>query len=422
MFTSGTAVGSIQPYFLSQAAPLEAHDPLPHQPKFGDVVAQAKKAADVFARFLADAKYNVHVAIYDFRLVPGEAHDTVVEAINGAAKRGVMVRVAYDKTKLSPTIEEFAASGADPAPIGTETFLTRSGRFDPRVQFKPVVTRPDLATATDQQIAEEPIDPKRQIMHHKYILRDVMTPRAALLMGSANFTVDAWGAQENNMLVITDAPDLVQYYERDFGELWDSGLITDTGRGDSATVQIGKTTIRVAFAPGEGSQIDADIARLIQSARKRLLVASMVISSGTILGAVADRMANVSVFGGIYDGPEMAAIEHQWTTAGSRPAARSTPHRSASGPAKAALFHEIAPHLHAKASIPYQKSQPDLPHSFMHDKVAVVDDAIVTGSYNFSDNATRNAENILIIRSKALADQYADYITGLLKDYPALGS
>ena len=36
------------------------------------------------------------------------------------------------------------------------------------------------------------IDPKSQIKHHKYVLRDGTTPRAALLMGSANFTVDAW--------------------------------------------------------------------------------------------------------------------------------------------------------------------------------------------------------------------------------------
>jgi hypothetical protein len=47
-------------------------------------------------------------------------------------------------------------------------------------------------------------------------------------------------------------------------------------------------------------------------------------------------------------------------------------------PVKAALFHQIAAHLHAKASIPYQRDLPDLPHPFLHNKVAVVDDAVVT--------------------------------------------
>ena len=51
----------------------------------------------------------------------------------------------------------------------------------------------------------------------------------------------------------------------------------------------------------------------------------------------------------------------------------------------------------------------------MHDKVAVADDTVITGSFNFSNNAMKNAENILVIKNKALADQYAEYIQGLLQ-------
>lgn len=53
----------------------------------------------------------------------------------------------------------------------------------------------------------------------------------------------------------------------------------------------------------------------------------------------------------------------------------------------------------------------------MHDKVAVADDTVITGSFNFSNNAMKNAENILVIKNKALADQYAEYIQGQLKRY-----
>jgi phosphatidylserine/phosphatidylglycerophosphate/cardiolipin synthase-like enzyme len=54
----------------------------------------------------------------------------------------------------------------------------------------------------------------------------------------------------------------------------------------------------------------------------------------------------------------------------------------------------------------------------MNNKLAVVDDALITGSFNFSNNATQNAENVLQIESKAIADHYAAYIAALTQKYP----
>ena len=59
--------------------------------------------------------------------------------------------------------------------------------------------------------------------------------------------------------------------------------------------------------------------------------------------------------------------------------------------------------------------------SLMHNKLAVVDDALITGSFNFSNNATQNAENVLQIESKAIADHYAAYIAALTQKYPERG-
>ena len=44
----------------------------------------------------------------------------------------------------------------------------------------------------------------------------------------------------------------------------------------------------------------------------------------------------------------------------------------------------------------------------MHNKILVVDDTVITGSYNFSRSAQYNAENILFIESAALAQVYSD--------------
>ena len=72
-------------------------------------------------------------------------------------------------------------------------------------------------------------------MHNKYVIRDGMTPEAAVWMGSANFTDGAWSLQENNVLIL-NSPDLAQYYDTDFWELFTSGSIT-TGRNDTGTVR-----------------------------------------------------------------------------------------------------------------------------------------------------------------------------------------
>ena len=50
----------------------------------------------------------------------------------------------------------------------------------------------------------------------------------------------------------------------------------------------------------------------------------------------------------------------------------------------------------------------DASHAIAHNKVIVVDgEMVITGSFNFTNSAqTRNAENLLVLRSKGLADSY----------------
>ncbi|MGA2619639.1 MAG: phospholipase D-like domain-containing protein [Thermoguttaceae bacterium] len=50
----------------------------------------------------------------------------------------------------------------------------------------------------------------------------------------------------------------------------------------------------------------------------------------------------------------------------------------------------------------------DAKHAIAHNKVIIIDgQVVITGSFNFTDSAeTRNAENLLVIRDKALAEKY----------------
>ncbi len=53
----------------------------------------------------------------------------------------------------------------------------------------------------------------------------------------------------------------------------------------------------------------------------------------------------------------------------------------------------------------------------MHNKILVIDDTVITGSFNFPRSAQFNAENILLIESAAFADCYSNYIDHLVQKY-----
>ena len=334
--------------------------------------------AALLADFLNAAKTTLHIAIYDFRLTDTTA-GPVVQALQGRAAAGVDVRIAYDAGKPNA---DFPASGADPAPPGTADFVRRLGG---KVQSKPI-------TGGDPQM------PK--LMHHKYVVRDGRTPAAAVWTGSTNFTDDSWRLQENNVVRI-DSPELCAFYETDFGELWDRGDIATTGAHDVGTVAVGGVGVKVAFSPGEGRAIDLDVAQLIRSARRRLRMGSMLLTSGGILGALRDVLDQDRLdFGGVYDRTQMDSVVGQWQAG---PSAWKVP-----------VFEGVAARLTGKRSQPYT---PTSVHDFMHNKVVVADDAVVTGSYNLSHSAEQNAENILVIHDRDLADRYAAYIDGLAARY-----
>jgi len=69
----------------------------------------------------------------------------------------------------------------------------------------------------------------------------------------------------------------------------------------------------------------------------------------------------------------------------------------------------------AKRSTPW----PDPPHDYMHAKLVVADDVVLTGSYNCSHSGELNAENLLEIRSRALADRCAAFAEAVHGRYAA---
>jgi phosphatidylserine/phosphatidylglycerophosphate/cardiolipin synthase-like enzyme len=352
------------------------------------------KVASALVQFIESAKVSVHIAIYDFRLKDPATAQRVVDCLEEKAKSGVEMQIAYDHRN---TPSKFAiGSGDDPAPKGTHDFLSAKFAKKSAVELQPIGW-------TD--VAIEGILGSK-LMHSKYVIVDGHTNNAAVWMGSTNFTDDAWTRQDNNILIL-DSPTLSAYYETDFNELWASGKIAGTGVNDFGTITDDDLDADIAFSPGEGRRVDTEIAQLIAGAKQSVHIASMVITSNAILDALCEVVdaGRVQVTG-IFDGPEMASSEHQMKNGA-----------GAASATKVAQIDQLRKVLVAKPSTPYDPNNPNSLHDFMHDKVVVVDDAVLTGSHNFSLSAEHNAENAILLRDAKLAEMYRGYIEQLVRKY-----
>jgi len=87
------------------------------------------------------------------------------------------------------------------------------------------------------------------------------------------------------------------------------------------------------------------------------------------------------------------------------------------GTDKINTWQKVARQLVRKNSIPFDRQNKSQPHNFMHNKLVVADQIVVTGSFNLSNHAMGNAENVLLIRDAVIADSYAKYIQRLMTSY-----
>ena len=149
------------------------------------------------------------------------------------------------------------------------------------------------------------------------------------------------------------------------------------------------------------------MARSISSAQKRIRICSPVITSGPILGTLAEVCAQAAKAGpdisGVYDATQMDEVLRQWSG-------------QAGTSWKIAAFHTIVSSvkLGSKRSTPYAKGTV---HDFMHAKILVADDYVYTGSFNLSHSGEQNAENVLQIESAHVADMCAAYIDRVAARY-----
>jgi phosphatidylserine/phosphatidylglycerophosphate/cardiolipin synthase-like enzyme len=337
---------------------------------------QPQQVAEQIASFLKGAQRSLDVAIYDSGL-SGDLANTVAGAFKEASSRGVEIRVAYHA--------DTDRSRGIPAPSSqTQTFVESLG------------------------VPSRAVGSKQNLMHHKYVIRDAGTDAAAVLTGSTNWGQDAWAREENVILQLFSSR-LAQFYLTDFQQVW-AGHTDDSGKGAGGSAELtydaAPMPTTVWFAPAEGPDMAHAAAELVQHAEQRIVIASPVLTSGSILTALADLLAQHSVpVRGIVDRTQMDEVRGQW---GENPQAAW----------KIRAFQTIARDapLVGKVSTPWT---PQAIHDYMHLKMIVVDDDVLTGSFNFSHSGEDNAENLLRMHSPALAEVCVTFIDSLIKRYGA---
>jgi len=240
------------------------------------------------------------------------------------------------------------------------------------------------------------------LMHHKYVIRD----QASVWTGSTNWTHDSW-TREENVIVTADSTELAARYGVDFEQLWTRRNVMHSGKVDTAPLQVGDVTVRPWFCPGRGDRLAHRIAKAIGTATRRIRIASPVISSGPILGTLAQVATDGRVdVAGVIDRTQVLEVLRQWEANGNsgwkEPLLRTVLTR--------------APFT-GKRSTPYA---PGSVHDYMHAKVTVADDLVFVGSFNLSHSGELNAENVLEIADAGLADRLAAFIDAVRARYPAL--
>jgi phosphatidylserine/phosphatidylglycerophosphate/cardiolipin synthase-like enzyme len=329
---------------------------------------QPLETAQLVAEFLGEARRSLDLAQYDFHLLP-EAAAVVGGAIVEAARRGVAVRMVFNVDHRNPI-------PVPPPPEPDARLIASLG-----IPAKAIAGVPDL-------------------MHHKYVVCD----DESVWTGSMNWTDDSFSRQEN-VVVVARSRELAGAFSRNFEELWQSGIVEESGFIEPRPVPVGALEVRPWFTPGHGEDLSARIAKAIAHARARVRICSPVITAAPVLATLAQVISEGRLdVAGCVDVTQVRGVVHQWSENGN--AAWKLP----------LLRRVLDGDFSGKDSTPWQPA--GSLHDFMHAKVTVADDVVFAGSFNLSRSGEQNAENVLEIHDGELADRLAAYIDEVRRRYP----
>lgn len=318
--------------------------------------------ADVIAA-IDGAQQSIDAAFYELNLA------SVVNALVRAQQRGVEVRLVVDDEAF--VLEELT----HPEDSGLD-ILQNAG-------FELYCEDDDIDDEPEPQPYDMRCDDRSALMHHKFMIIDGFE----VWMGSMNMTHNGVYNNNNNFMRIRSSR-LAQNYQYMFNLMFEEGEFNlrgvDSYDVPNRTISISGTEVETYFSPDDGDLLEQRIVQEVQNAQESVYVMVFNMSLDSVGDALRNRLqAGVDVRGvfentGSLRGGQMAKI----------------------GCINNALVR--------------QDGNPDV----LHHKVIIIDArTVITGSFNYSQNARdNNSENTLIIDSPELAQVYINEFERLFND------
>lgn len=310
--------------------------------------------------------------------------------------------------------------------------------------------RSDPEGSTSAKLEDLGIDVRyvNKIMHHKFVLvdgpRDSVTLDGTLMTGSGNWSSSAATRYDENSLVLSD-PEALLRYQAEFEHLWENSrdFVWNEALEFEPAFTIDPSAIAAADSPNldafftsanfrvtqsarygptfsvnRGSNEVADqIVALIESAEREIRIASGHLRSRPIAEAlIAKVQANPDLDVRVYlDAQEFVS---QYTHDSQIQDREDCLEAAGTSEAQIADCYDRG-FLYAYQlvlegiDVRFKYYSYRWHYSYavqMHHKYLIVDDALVMGSYNLSDNAEHNTmENVLVLRGEAFADVIQRY-------------
>jgi phosphatidylserine/phosphatidylglycerophosphate/cardiolipin synthase-like enzyme len=213
-------------------------------------------------------------------------------------------------------------------------------------------------------------DDRSALMHNKFMIMD----EAAVWTGSWNYTVNGTYRNNNNAIAFLN-DEAVAAYQTEFDEMFLDGEFGSTST-DQGVINFsqGDVNVTVLFA-SEADEVPV-LTEVIQQADSNIRIMTFVFSSDELGDAMIDMIDQGVTVQGVFENRNSTA---DWSE---------------------------LPRLQCAGG---EMRQDGNPYTLHHKVFIIDDDTVVTGSFNYSDNAlSSNDENVVIIKSKDIASLYIE--------------
>jgi phosphatidylserine/phosphatidylglycerophosphate/cardiolipin synthase-like enzyme len=263
-------------------------------------------------------------------------------------------------------------------------------------------------------------------VHNKFVVETDASDKNAsrVLTGSTNWTTTGLCTQLNNVLIAGN-PAIATRYRAQWDKLVAAGDNMTPDLKASNSTPTNASSMSLFFAATNGEVEFKPVLDLIKSARQGALFLMFMPGQSPLLSALLDRVKDNKIYVRGVVSSVMTSAKGDISKVGGQVVKSGAPAQD---------FHddvELPAGISAEDKPSWEETEFNVQEmrgahlmAIVHSKVIVVDPfsdncAVITGSHNFSDSASKsNDENLVIIRgNKKLAQAYALHINGVYDHY-----